>query len=52
MITHLGLNTIYLGINNMMVANYFNTRALENKGLDVLITKYVLADSAYATDTD
>ena len=41
-----------LGIYNIVAVNDFNMGAMENKGLNVFNTKYVLADPKYATDTD
>ena len=36
----------------MIVATSDNMGAMENKGLNIFNTKYVLANSATATDTD
>jgi Aminopeptidase N len=41
-----------LGIYNIVAVNDFNMGAMENKGLNVFNTAYVLADPATATDTD
>lgn len=41
-----------LGIYNIVAVNDFNMGAMENKGLNVFNTAYVLADPASATDTD
>lgn len=41
-----------LGIYNIVAVNDFNMGAMENKGLNVFNTAYVLADPVTATDTD
>eukprot|EP00594_Rhizosolenia_setigera_P015297 CAMPEP_0178974854 /NCGR_PEP_ID=MMETSP0789-20121207/22754_1 /TAXON_ID=3005 /ORGANISM="Rhizosolenia setigera, Strain CCMP 1694" /LENGTH=899 /DNA_ID=CAMNT_0020663367 /DNA_START=76 /DNA_END=2775 /DNA_ORIENTATION=- len=41
-----------LGIYNIVAVNDFNMGAMENKGLNVFNTAYVLADPATATDVD
>lgn len=41
-----------LGIYNIVAVNDFNMGAMENKGLNVFNTAYVLADPSTATDTD
>ena len=41
-----------LGIYNIVAVNDFNMGAMENKGLNVFNTAYVLADPATATDGD
>jgi len=41
-----------LGIYNIVAVNDFNMGAMENKGLNVFNTAYVLADPATASDTD
>lgn len=41
-----------LGIYNIVAVNDFNMGAMENKGLNVFNTAYVLADPNTATDTD
>ena len=41
-----------LGVYNIVAVNDFNMGAMENKGLNVFNTKYVLADPKYATDKD
>jgi len=41
-----------LGIYNIVAVNDFNMGAMENKGLNVFNTAYVLADPMTATDTD
>lgn len=41
-----------LGIYNVVAVNDFNMGAMENKGLNVFNTAYVLADPETATDTD
>lgn len=41
-----------LGIFNIVAVNDFNMGAMENKGLNVFNTAYVLADPATASDTD
>jgi len=41
-----------LGIYNIVAVNDFNMGAMENKGLNVFNTAYVLADPKTATDTD
>mmetsp|Transcript_18258 Transcript_18258/g.26769 ORF Transcript_18258/g.26769 Transcript_18258/m.26769 type:complete len:1003 (-) Transcript_18258:132-3140(-) len=41
-----------LGIYNIVAVNDFNMGAMENKGLNVFNTAYVLADPATATDSD
>ncbi len=41
-----------LGIYNIVAVNDFNMGAMENKGLNVFNTCYVLADPATATDRD
>lgn len=41
-----------LGIYNIVAVDSFNMGAMENKGLNVFNTAYVLADQATATDTD
>jgi aminopeptidase N len=41
-----------LDLYNIVAVNSFNMGAMENKGLNVFNTAYVLADQATATDTD
>ena len=41
-----------LGIYNIVAVNDFNMGAMENKGLNVFNTAYVLADPSTATDSD
>ena len=41
-----------LDVFNIVAVDDFNMGAMENKGLNVFNTKYVLADSETATDTD
>jgi aminopeptidase N len=41
-----------LGIYNVVAVSDFNAGAMENKGLNVFNTKYVLADAETATDSD
>ena len=41
-----------LDVYNIVAVGDFNMGAMENKGLNVFNTKYVLADSQSATDTD
>ena len=41
-----------LGIYNVVAVNDFNMGAMENKGLNVFNTAYVLADPTTASDTD
>ena len=41
-----------LDLFHVVAVNDFNMGAMENKGLNVFNTKYVLADSKMATDTD
>lgn len=41
-----------LDIYNVVAVDDFNGGAMENKGLNIFNTKYVLADSLTATDTD
>lgn len=41
-----------LDVYNIVAVGDFNMGAMENKGLNVFNTKYVLADSQTATDTD
>ena len=41
-----------LGIYNIVAVDSFNMGAMENKGLNVFNTAYVLADQETATDTD
>lgn len=41
-----------LDLYNIVAVNNFNMGAMENKGLNVFNTAYVLADQATATDTD
>lgn len=41
-----------LGIYNIVAVNDFNMGAMENKGLNVFNTAYVLADPSTATDVD
>jgi len=41
-----------LGIYNIVAVNDFNMGAMENKGLNVFNTAYVLADEKTATDSD
>ncbi|WP_352339856.1 M1 family aminopeptidase, partial [Psychrobacter sp. 16-MNA-CIBAN-0192] len=41
-----------LDIYMIVAVDFFNMGAMENKGLNVFNTKYVLADKASATDED
>jgi aminopeptidase N len=41
-----------LGMYNIVATNDFNMGAMENKGLNIFNTAYVLADEKTATDTD
>jgi len=41
-----------LGVFNIVAVSDFNMGAMENKGLNVFNTRYVLADQETATDTD